>query len=516
MKTWEDLQKADNEMEFVHSAISDYKSDQRYLDACIGFDYFSKRNTTILNYIKLLYKMSGEAVPDNFSANYRFCNGFFPIFVEQENSYLLGNGVIFNEKATKEKLGGDEFDLAVMDAGESALWGGVAYGFWNFDHIDVFKATEFVPLFGEEDGGLHAGIRFWQIASNKPLRATLYKEDGYIEYIWKNGEGSIFSPQRSYKQIVRTSVVDGTEIIDGENYNGFPIVHIWGNKLHQSELVGLREKIDGYDLIQSGFANDLDDASQIYWTLQNAGGMDDIDLATFIQHMKTVKAAVMDGEGARAEAHTLEVPYQARQTGLQDLRDSLYRDAMAFDTDKVSAGNVTATAINAAYQNLDLKCDRYETCVSAFINAILDLAGIDDVPTFKRTRLINTLETTQMVLAAAEYLDDETILSLLPFISVDQIDAILKKKDEEEAERFEDEAIPGEGAGTGEEGNVDDALDVAEDVKGQPLNGAQTQSLIMIMERFSDGKLTENQAINMIATAIGVSKDKARDIVQGL
>jgi len=515
MKTWEDLQKADNEMEFVHGAISDYKSDQRYLDACTGFDYFSKRNTTILNYIKLLYKMSGEAVPDNFSANYKFCNGFFPIFVEQENSYLLGNGVIFNEESTKEKLGGDEFDLAVMDAGEAALWGGVAYGFWNLDHIDVFKATEFVPLFGEEDGGLHAGIRFWQVAPNKPLRATLYKEDGYIEYIWKDGEGSIFSPQRSYKQIVRTSVVDGTEIIDGENYAGFPIVPIWGNKLHQSELVGLREKIDGYDLIQSGFANDLDDASQIYWTLQNTGGMDDIDLAKFIQHMKTVKAAVMDGEGARAEAHTLEVPYQARQAGLQDLRDSLYRDAMAFDTDKVSAGNITATAINAAYQNLDLKCDRYETCVSTFINAILDLAGIDDVPTYKRTKLTNTLETTQMVLAAAEYLDDETILSLLPFVSVDQIDAILEKKDEEEAGRFSDEL--GQDTGTESAGeDVDDVVDVAEDIKGTALNGAQTQSLIMIMERFSDGKLSENQAINMIATAIGVSKDKAREIVQGL
>lgn len=515
MKTWEDLKKADNEMEFVHGAISDYKSDPRYLEACTGFDYFSKRNTTILNYVKLLYKMSGEAVPDNFSANYKFCNSFFPIFVEQENSYLLGNGVIFNEESTKEKLGGDEFDLAVMDAGEAALWGGVAYGFWNLDHLDIFKATEFVPLFGEEDGGLHAGIRFWQVAPNKPLRATLYKEDGYIEYIWKNGEGSVFSPQRSYKQIVRTSPADGTEIIDGENYKGFPIVPLWGNKLHQSELIGLREKIDGYDLIQSGFANDLDDASQIYWTLQNAGGMDDIDLASFVQHMKTVKAAVMDGDGAKAEAHTLEVPYQARQAGLQDLRDSLYRDAMAFDTDKVSAGNVTATAINAAYQNLDLKCDRYETCVSTFINAILDLAGIDDVPTYKRTKLVNTLETTQMVLAAAEYLDDETILSLLPFVSVDQIDAILEKKDEEEAGRFSDELGQDTGAESTSE-DVDDVVDVAEDVKGAALNGAQTQSLIMIMERFSDGKLSENQAINMIATAIGVSKDKAREIVQGL
>jgi len=517
MKTWEDLQQTDNEMEFVRGAIKDYQSDPMYLDACAGFNYFSKRNTTILNYIKLLYKMSGEAVPDNFSANYKFCNGFLPIFVQQENSYLLGNGVIFNKNDTKNKLGGDEFDLAVMDAGENALWGGIAYGFWNLDHVDVFDALEFVPLWGEEDGALHAGIRFWQIAPNKPLRATLYKEDGYIEYIWKDGQGSVYNQQRSYKQIVRTSVVDGTEIIDGENYPAFPIVPLWGNKLHQSELVGLREKIDGYDLIQSGFANDLDDASQIYWTLQNAGGMDDIDLATFVQHMKTVKAAVMDGDGATAEAHTLEVPHEAREAALQNIKDSLYRDAMALDVDKLSAsGNVTATAINAAYQNLDLKCDRYETCVTTFIKGILVLAGINDIPTYKRTKLTNTLETTQMVLAAAEYLDDETILSLLPFITVDQIDTILEKRTEEEATRFGEESDEGSGEENLDEGDIGDAVDAAEDVKGQALNGAQTQSLIMIMEKFSDGKLSENQAINMIATAIGVSKDKAREIVQGL
>jgi hypothetical protein len=44
-----------------------------------------------------------------------------------------------------------------------------------------------------------------------------------------------------------------------------------------------------------------------------------------------------------------------------------------------------------------------------------------------------------MVLSAAEYLDDETILNKLPFISVDEVSAILAKKDEETADMFEQE-----------------------------------------------------------------------------
>ena len=211
---------------------------------------------------------------------------------------------------------------------------------------------------------------------------------------------------------------------------------LWANREHQSELVGLREKIDGYDLIQSGLANDLDDASQIYWTITNAGGMDDIDLAKFIERMKVVRAAVVDDNGSSAEAHTLDVPYEARQVGLQDLRDSLYRDAMALDTDKVQNGNVTATAIESAYESLELKCDGFEYCVTECIDALLKLVGIEDSPTYHRRKTTNQPEITNMVLAAAEYLDDETILRHLPFINVDEVESILKKKDKEETDRY--------------------------------------------------------------------------------
>lgn len=448
MRTYEDLLELPEGSEverinFILSSIFEYKTTDTYKNAVIAYDYFRRRNVTISEYKKLLYTMSGETVPDNYSANYKFCNAFFQIFVEQENSYLLGNGITFNEDSTKERLGGDRFDNVMMELGEYALWGGVAYGFFNLDHIDTFKCTEFVPLIGEEDGALHAGIRWWQIDNSKPLRATLYEKDGYTDYIWRvNGrgqtdEGQVLNPKRPYVQIVARTEADGSEILDGENYPGFPIVPLWGNLTHQSELVGLREKIDGYDLIQSGLCNTIDEASLVFWTIQNASGMDDVDLAKFIQHMKTVHAAVMEDDGAKAEAHTTQVPYQASQAALLDLRDSLYRDAMALDTDKISAGSVTATAIQAAYENLDLKCDRFEMCVSDFIDHILKLIGVEDSPTFKRTKVVNMTEETQMVLSAAQFLDSQTILEHLPFLSPDEIEGIMERKQAEEAERME-------------------------------------------------------------------------------
>lgn len=449
MRTYEDLLeilKNDNDdarMDFVLGAIREYQASDAYNDALIAYDYFRGQNTTIMEYKKLLYTMSGEAVPDNFSANYKFTNAFLKIFITQEVSYLLGNGVTFNQDSTKDRLGGDRLDNKLLELAEFALWGGVAFGFLNMDHLETFKCTEFVPLFGEEDGALHAGIRWWQIDESKPLRATLYEEDGYTDYIWRYGlhgrsmVAEVLHPKRPYMQIVSTSAADGDEILDGKNYPGFPIVPLWGNLMHQNELAGLREKIDGYDLIQSGFANDLDDASQIYWIIQNAGGMDDVDLSRFIERIKVVRAAVVDDDGARAEAHTMEVPFQARMTALADIRDSLYRDAMALDTDKISAGNVTATAIHAAYENLDFKCDRFEMCVSDFIDELLKLIGVEDSPSFKRTKVINMTEETQMVLMAAQFLDNETILKHIPWLSPDEIDSIMAKVTAEEAARYE-------------------------------------------------------------------------------
>ena len=53
------------------------------------------------------------------------------------------------------------------------------------------------------------------------------------------------------------------------------------------------------------------------------------------------------------------------------------------------------------------------------------------------------------------------------------------------------------------------------EAQGKSLNGAQTQSLIAIMSQFTAGDLTEGQAVNLISTAIGISKEEARAILNG-
>ena len=95
----------------------------------------------------------------------------------------------------------------------------------------MFDFQEFVPLYDEENGALKAGIRFWQVAPDKPLRATLYEMDGFTEYFQpKNKDMEVMQDKRSYKLIVSKAEVGGTEIYDGGNYPSFPIVPLKNNR----------------------------------------------------------------------------------------------------------------------------------------------------------------------------------------------------------------------------------------------------------------------------------------------
>lgn len=440
MKTYQDFlevaEKSDRErMEFVLSAINNHKDSDLYKQAVIAKEYDAHRNVTIANFQKLLYTLNGKVIPDNYSPNYKLRSNFFANFITQETQYLLGNGVTLKKEENKAKLGAG-FDTRLQDAAHDALVGGVSYGFWNLDHLEVFDVTEFVPLLDEENGALRSGIRFWQVCTSKPLRATLFEPDGFTQYIRRSGgEMMILEPKRGYVAVEATSEIDGTELLAYQNYPGFPIIPMYGNRAKQSELVGQREAIDCYDLIKSGFANTVDDASVIYWTISNAGGMDEIDMARFKESMRRIGVGLVDDDGAKAEAHTLTIPVEAREALLSRISDDLYRDFQMLDVTKLQGGQKTATEITAAYQSMDNKVDQFEYCVIDFLQALFKIVGIEDEPSFTRSKVTNQLEQTQMVLLAANYLDDETILNKLPWLTQEEVAEILKRKAAEDIER---------------------------------------------------------------------------------
>lgn len=412
MLTYQDLvnvgENESNRMDFVMNIIHQHKVSDDYKIGAIAEEYYKKRNITLVKFQKMLTTLTGGRVVDKWSPNHKVVSGFFKRFVTQQNQYSLGNGISWGENPFADDKQKARFDSEVKKAGLYALVGGVSFGFWNLDHLDVFKITEFAPLYDEENGALRAGVRFWQIDADKPLRATLYEEDGYTEYRWKDGKGEILQDKRKYIITVSQSDIDGTEIIDGENYPTFPIVPLWGNPEKQSELVGIREGIDVYDFIKNGFANDLDGA-QLYWIIKGAGGMDDPDLVQFLDRLRLVGAA-SPAEGQSVEAVTLDLPYDARDNLLTRLENDLYRDYMSLNLADIKSGSVVTAQIKAAYKPMDLKADDYEYMLGDFLDHILTLAGIDATPTFTRSMLVNTTEEITAVLSASTMLPKDYVV----------------------------------------------------------------------------------------------------------
>ena len=332
MLTYQDFEKVrDTEAaraEFIERLIGEHRASEEVKTALEADEYYAQRNVTITNYAKVLYTAAGRAVKDFTAANNKIASNFFFTMNTRRCTYSLGNGVEFDEKSTKERLG-LRFDTVLKNAADYALIHGCAFLMWNLDRVQWFKLTEFAPLVDEYTGALRAGVRYWQLEENRPMTAVLYEEDGYTEYVKVKGKPMrIKNEKRAYKiTLAKAPADEQAVVVSAENYGALPIVPLWGSKLHQSTLVGLKRSIDAYDLIRSGFANDLQECAQVYWILENYGGMKDSDVAQFRDRLKRRRQgyAAHDGGTARGKR---QVPERDPRGHVRGLRPDGHADAV--------------------------------------------------------------------------------------------------------------------------------------------------------------------------------------------
>ena len=445
--TFQEFEKHEKDRaKWLGQAIAQYMRSDEYVLAKEADLYEKQQNTRINQYVRKVYDITGVASVDFTNPNNRIASNFFHRLITQRVSYSLGNGISFASKtqerqadqtlvihdATKDELG-NAFDDTTYRVGFYAVEHGVCYCYYNDGDYHVFPMTEFLPFKDEVTGKIRAGVRFWCLEWRKrPVVVDLYEEEGYSRYQTADGKYGLGAlelkeERRPYKETVQTSEADGEEIIGGENYSSLPIAVMYGSKNKQSALVGMKASIDAYDLIQSGFANDLSECAQVYWLIDNAAGMQEEDITRLRDRMMLQHIVVADQQNSPITPYSQEIPFNSREACLNRIRDSIYNDFGALDVKNISAQAVTATQIRAAYQAMDEEADDFEYQVNEFIQQILALKGIEDYPVFDRNRISNELEETQMIMMASNYLDKRTVLEKLPFVTVDEVDGILAR-----------------------------------------------------------------------------------------
>lgn len=461
--TYNDWLTAGDRLDLLLRIITAYKASRDFRYGLLAQKYFRGANEEVLN--KMLIQAKPYEVKDEKGRvshmskevhvrGAQLPTNFFRRAILQQNQYLLGNGVTLDKAPSKEKLGFG-FDKALEAIGKHALVQGICWGYWNNDHLEALPAavddgSGFFALLDEMTGTPMLGVQFWQIDEKRPMYVRLFEVDGVTVYIKDKDSANLTeqTAKRAYKQTVSVDAA-GERLVDAQNYAVLPVIPLFANDEQESELrPAIKEKIDAYDRIFSDFGDNLDRANDVYWVLNNFGGniKDALEITQQIQQLKLIlNQTDGTGSGSTAAPHTIEVPYQARQTALEILRKELYADFMALDMDALTGGSLTNVAIKAAMVNLDLKANDFEWQCFRFVQDVLALNGIktEDIQ-FKRQTLVNESEIIQNIYLAAADLSRRKRLELNPMISADEIDKIMTDADLEDVTGSDTPDIPPE------------------------------------------------------------------------
>lgn len=448
--TWQDYLAASDREALLLKAVEDFKASPAFNQALDAGCYFRGENPAIARKTILRARKIESRGPDGRRVvrsgtedvvGHRIGSGFLFRFVTQQNQYLLSEGVSLPDDI-KPRLGAD-FDHQLSTLGECALLQGVAWGYWNADHLEVIPMARnarsgFFPLLDEMTGEAMLGVEFWQIGPKRPMYLRIFDKEGVKLLRIRAKSVECAKEWEPYRREMRRDAL-GASVSVLPGYGALPLIPLYANADGRSELTpAIRSKIDAYDTILSDFADNLARANDVYWVLNNFGGTTE-DIANLLEEIGRIKAVanMTDGSGsnATAEPHTIEVPYAARQAALDILEKELYQDYMALDMSSLTGGSLTNVAIRAATANLDLKANRYEWQLRRFMQLLLHLLNMDTTDIrFKRQSITNESEIVNNIATMRPDINRRTALRLNPYINDEEIPSILASLDDSTAE----------------------------------------------------------------------------------
>ena len=361
--------------------------------------------------------------------------------------------------------------------------------FMIYDDSVLCRERYFVRLYTDADGVLHGSV-------SDDTNVRWFTQEGKI--IWDKEE--------------KTHGFDGvpaTEYVENEEQMG----------IFEPVLI----MIDAYNKAISEKANDVDYFADAY--LKVLGTLLDKD---DVKHIRDDRIMNFDGDigsGALPEVDFLQKPDgDTTQEHLIDrLEKLIFQISMVANISDENFGTSSGIALKYKLQAMNNLRKTKESKFSSGMNRRYRLIFSNPASGMKKDDWVkvhphftpnfpaNVLEESQVAGNLEGIVSRETQLNVLSIVdnAADEI-----KKIESGQQSSENDVVMKRMFGNQIQPLDDEGGDNAT-IQGKSLNGAQTQSLIAIMAQYTAGSLTEGQAVNLIATAIGVSKEEARAILNG-
>ena len=414
-----------------------------------GLKYYDYKHD-ILKFRLFYYNEDGKLVEETNRSNIKIPHAFFTEQVDQKVQYLLSNPVEFETADTElktylEEYIDEDFQLMLQEMVEGASKKAYEFAYvyratsgrLNFKVADSRK----VVVIYDDMNEVIAIIRYYDTDITKDNRkVTVTKAE-----LWDTEKTWFFVSSSDYNNrfILDNSqeinpryhqvVTDNDGKLLGKGFGYIPFLKLSNNKNEKTDLEPIKALIDDYDLMACALSNNLVDFDHPIYAVKGYG-KDNLD--ELVTNLRTKKTVGVSQEGG-IDVKTVDIPVTARKTKLETDKEAIYKFGMAFDSSQVGDGNITNVVIKSRYSLLDLKCNKTEIRLRAFIKQLLDII-IQDINeryqksftrqqievVITRSTMINQSDNANVEKAEAEtkgqliqnlldvapYLDDESLL----------------------------------------------------------------------------------------------------------
>ena len=437
-------------IEEIKTLIQNDKTSERKRLARIGDNYYNGIHD-IRNYRIFYYDGDGNLQEDKNRSNIKIAHPFFTELVDQCIQYMFSKYDFVKSDIPElqeelDKYFGAEFINELVDTGTDAKAKGFGYmyaykssngrtKFLSADSMNVIEVRE-----TETDDNCKYVI-YWYVErvgkNHEPITRIQVWDKDYVYYYVQDGEGTVII-DNSVERNPRPHIIyekKGAEY--GASLGYIPFFKLKNNRYEKSDVFTVKELIDDYDLMACGLSNNIQDFD---FPIYAVSGFQGDNLDELIQNFKTKKMIGL-GEGGNVDVKTVDIPYQARLSKLQLDETNIYRFGMGFNSAQLGDGNITNVVIKSRYALLDLKCNKFEKQLRAFMNQLVQVA-LDEINSrgeetayslkdiyydFEREVITNASDNAQIkkveadtnavvintLLNIAQNFDKETILKLI-------------------------------------------------------------------------------------------------------
>lgn len=389
------------------------------------------------------YKANGIVKVNENRSNHRISHNFMKLLVNQAVSFMVGNPVTYMADDTKlqdylDELFMFDFDDSVLDWVKEARIKGKGFLHVYYDNdgtIDytVIPSEQIIPIYSDGfNKKLVEVIRYYSIPAidsegNSILRKKVeWWTDKDVKYFIEDEKGNYLFQNESAHWYTSFSTTPNEA--EAHSWGKVPFIQLNNNEDKSSDLVDIKGHIDAYDILQSEFVNQIADVREILIKVLGYSGSSADEILQAFRGTGIVKIDSPDGN---IDVLKSEIPVDARQAALTNLKENIYSFGMGVDTTNTNryGTSLSGIALKMMYAPLELKCNpsirKLKKALYNFLWFIIDdynrktnsSVNYRDIKlTVNKNLIINETEIIENLAKSKGIISDETIIENHPYV----------------------------------------------------------------------------------------------------